>query len=345
MPAVETPGFEPRNPGDYPFPLDGSVFTQDQYLSALSGSNTEWYRYYDLHLRYFTSLYKVEGNEDIERIWPILMRQAIEFGKVALVKAKGMYIPMSVVDVKFTLDYKVKSLEGIPARVGYGLNKDQKKYKAKAEDVALVKHNFNALPFVFYWQKVITDIIKLKDAAMTGSIASIKKFKRNVMNNSSTIATMEMNSMINPKSAVVDVIAMPSSYADEVENGAVGNRKANDISQSTIPNSITFEGTTDNASGLFGNLKDYMEFEYFQLGRRINTNKKAARNVAGEIDTETINFDILDEDFKNYLELFIRDINDKFDTSVRLISVIDDNMDSTKGVNDAEQNNNQAKKV
>lgn len=320
MPKVENYPLGNRGTIDgNPFPIDGDTFALDAYLKTLNGSSGEFYRMYDLHLRYFTSLYKVEGNDDIERIWPVLMRQVIEFGKAALGRVNGMFVPLAITEIETTLDYKVKWIKGIPARVGYGLRKDQKAIKLKPEDVVMIKHNFQALPFIFYWKEVIENIIDLRDAAITGSIASIKKFKKNIMNNSSTIALIETASMADPRTPFIEVVANPMSYIDEEQLKQAGNVRNSDISESTTPNSITFEGTVDSAAGLFDNLKNYVEFEYFQLGRRINTNKKNERNIAREIDTETINFDILEQDFVGYLQIFIKEVNSKFGLQIEIV--------------------------
>lgn len=67
-----------------------------------------------------------------------------------------------------------------------------------------------------------------------------------------------------------------------------------------------------------------MEFEYYQLNRRINTNKKSERNISAEIRTETINFDLLDQEFKRYLTYFIEECYDKLGEKIELIDLITD---------------------
>lgn len=67
-----------------------------------------------------------------------------------------------------------------------------------------------------------------------------------------------------------------------------------------------------------------MEIEYYQLNRRLNTNKKQERNIAAEIQTETINFDLLDQEFKRYLMIFVEDCKDKLGEDVELKDFIVD---------------------
>ena len=100
-----------------------------------------------------------------------------------------------------------------------------------------------------------------------------------------------------------------------------------------------------------------MEFEYYQLNRRLNTNKKQERNIAAEIQTETINFDLLDQEFKRYLMIFVEDCKDKLGEDVELKDFIVDStpedmsvdmydnrvVDRGKVYDDNKINNNQVK--
>lgn len=170
--------------------------------------------------------------------------------------------------------------------------------------------------------------MNLLQSAITGSISSIKKFKRNIQNNSSTISTIEELSFLDPTTPYISVIANPTGYAGITarNNQTMGdiNRGKYDIDHTTAPSSVEFSTINPDTSYLWENLKAYMEFEYYQLNRRLNTNKKQERNIAAEIQTETINFDLLDQEFKRYLLIFIEELNEKVGEKVELIDFIVD---------------------
>lgn len=300
-------------------PIDGGLFQMDEYLKAVSSiGDGQFYKLYDLHLKYFCSLYKMIGSKDFLRIWPVIIRTAYEFGKVAVGKVNGRWIVVNVATVEYSFDYTIKYITGTPARFGYGIQKNQKLYRFDGDKIVFLKTNFNAFPFIYYWKDHIQDYITLRQTALTASIASMKKFKKNVNNNSSAIADIEMASMLDPKSPAIQVISQPVSYKQELINKVYGNVRNADITNSTTPNSISFESSNSDATPQWENLKSFLEQDYYLLGRRINTNKKAERNIAREIDTETINFDILEQDFLNYLEQFVEELNEKFGENVEI---------------------------
>lgn len=310
-----------RTTADMPFPMDGSSFATDQFLQSLVQYDAEFYKLYDRNLQYFSALHNIKGNKDIERIWPAFMRLSYEYGKVAIGRYNGKFIVLNVVEERYTIDYKVKWVKGIIAPRGYGLLSKMTPIKLKAEDVVIMRSNYNAFPFMFYWKDIIKNIMTLRSAAITASITSIKKFKRNLANNSSTIAEIENKSMLDPSTPTVDVVASPMSYFDEDLHRTEGNMRSSDVSNSTTPNSITFESAIDDASSQYDNLKNYMEFEFYMNGRRVNTNKKNERNIAKEIDTETVNFDILENDMERYLNIAVQEMNEKWGLSLEVINM------------------------
>lgn len=313
-----------RTNASFPFPMNGSAFTLDQYLQMMSNMSAEFYKYYDKTIQYFASLNKVTGSLEVRRMWKIFSRTLVEFGKVFLAKVNGKLVVFNVIKEELNIDGSIKKVEGTVARMGYGWYREYTTHKFKGEDVVFVKSNFNALPLLFYWRNVICEMMGLKDAAITASIASIKKFKRNIMNNNSTIADIEQGSMIDPRTSHIDVVVDPESYIGEDNQAQRGEGSSYKDDNSVAPNSITFETNIDSAGGQWDNINKYIEFQYFQLGRRINTNKKNARNVSDEIDTETINFDILDSDLQEYIDMGIEEMKDKFGLEISMTPVIRD---------------------
>ncbi len=55
-------------------PIDGDVFSTSAYLNALNGADNEEYVRYTDHLEYFTSLFRLVGNDEIEQLSPHIMR-------------------------------------------------------------------------------------------------------------------------------------------------------------------------------------------------------------------------------------------------------------------------------
>ena len=60
------------------------------------------------------------------------------------------------------------------------------------------------------------------------------------------------------------------------------------------------------------------------MGRRINTNKKNERNIKGEIDTEVINFEVLEREFLDYIESFILQCKKNLNIDIKLVQTIDE---------------------
>lgn len=298
-------------------PLDGNLYAVNEYLKAIAGdSDPQFYRMYVNHIRYYTNQYKIKGSYENYLLGIMLIRQLVEFGKAAIVKVNGKAIVLAVSTVETNLDGTVKSLVGTRVRDGYSYNKGIKTFTFKGKDVVFIKSNFQALPFIFFWKEVIDTMIKLRSVAMTASVISIKKFKRGLSNNDSEIAKMETESMLDTKNPYVIQIQSPATYFLDGDG-----TKANDRSVAP-PNNLTFEGSGNiDVGGLWDNLQKYMEFEYFQNGRKINTNKKNERNVSKEIDTETINFDILEDGLKTALKMGVKRANEILGLELEFVSL------------------------
>lgn len=325
-------------------PLDGSLYATNEYLQMLQNSDDIFYSHYVRHIQYFMGMYKFEGDPDIERMSPDILRQAIEFGSVGITEVKGRLAPIAIVTPEYNIYKELKSVKGITLRDGYGYTKKQKCFSRKGKDVALLKQNYQALPFIFFWEKPIQTIVKLEKAAVTGSIASIKKFKRNLQNNDSDIARIETQSMMNPDHPYVNNIVSPASYEQELEQAMAGDTPSEGKANSTAPNSIDFNSMESSAEGQWDNLKEYINYIYFQNGRRTNTNKKSDRNLEGEINVEVVNFDILDAEFRGYLDKFVKDLNKTFKRKIKLVSLVDD-MQISKGTVDKEGREGKGKTI
>lgn len=311
-------------------PLDGSLFAVSEYLNSITGSDREFYIRYVRHLQYFTGMYRLEGDKDIERLSEDILRQAIEFGKVGVSKVKGRIVPWAVITVETDVYKDTKSAKFAQLRDRYGYSPEYITEEVKGEDCAILLHNFQALPFIFFWKNVLDTIIKLKKAAVTGSIASIKKFKRNLNNNDSYINRIETQSMMDPDLPYVNNIVGPHSYETEIKRATHGDTGTQNDHASTQANEIVFENTSTETSPLWDNLKEYINFEYYQHGRRMNTNKKNERNLEGEINTEVINFELLEREFTNNLDKFCKELNDKLGVNVKWVKTTDE-VDIVKG--------------
>lgn len=310
-------------------PTDGSLYSMSKYLDELSKNNSnDFYRRYLNHLQYFIGIYDLKGSKQFNRVAPILLRHAIEFGKVALTKLNGKFLPLAITKLEYNIYGEVVKCEGLPIRTGYTYSEKLKTIHCEPDNVVILKHDYLALPMLFYWRKPLETIMQLLQSAITGSIASIKKFKRNIQNNSSSISTIEEMSFLDPSTPYISVIANPTGYAgiNKRTNNSMSdiNRDKFDIDQTTAPTSVEFSTINPDTSYLWENLKEYMEFEYYQLNRRLNTNKKKERNIQAEVQTETINFDLLDQEFKRYLLLFIEEVKEKFNEDIELIDFIAD---------------------
>lgn len=318
-------------------PIDGDLYATSAYLGMLNGMNPEFYRRYLDHMKYFTSLFRFEGHDEIEKLNPDIFRQLIEFGKVSITSILDRPVVMSVVEFEKDMFKDIKLITGMPTRVGYGYAQDMKVFKLNKKKTVVIQENFQALPFIFFWKDIIETFIKLKKSAVTGSIASIKKFKRNIQNNDSIITKVETESMVNPDTPYVDNIVSPVSYLTEMTKAIAGEEGKDDKAYSTMPNALEFQSMGTDVKGLWENVKSFLEVEYFQRGRRINTNKKVARNVAGEIDTETINFDILETEYYSRLTQAAKELSEIFGTTIKVVSTVEDVQTDIEGDPDVKQ--------
>lgn len=310
-------------------PTDGSLYSMSKYLEELSNNNSnDFYRRYLNHLQYFMGIYDLKGTREFNRIAPVILRHAIEFGKVALTKLNGKLLPLAIVRLEYDMFGNIDYLEGLPIRTAYGYNSKHRTIKCKGDEVVVLKHNYMTLPMLYFWRKPLETIMQLLQSAVTGSISSIKKFKRNIQNNSSTISNIEELSFLDPSTPYISVIANPTGYAgiNRRTNNSMEdiNRDKYDIDHTTAPSSVEFSTINPDTSYLWENLKEYMEFEYYQLNRRLNTNKKRERNIAAEVQTETINFDLLDQEFKRYLQNFVEDCKEVLNEEIELLDFIAD---------------------
>lgn len=93
-----------------------------------------------------------------------------------------------------------------------------------------------------------------------------------------------------------------------------------------------------------GNTKDitdyidwYQNFWYSKIGRRSNVNEKQERNINSEVMTSQNNFDVLENELRDWLEIGLNQMKEKFGVDVELTFIQttkqnDDNMDNEEGV-------------
>lgn len=310
-------------------PMDGTLFSMSKYLQELSQDNSnDFFRRYINHLQYFVGIYDLVGDYEFNKISQILIRHSIEYGKVALTRFKGKLLPVAIVNIEYDIYNNITKCIGLPIRKNYSYTSKQTQINCNPDETIILKSNYLELPLLYFWRKPILTMMQLLQAAITGSVASIKKFKRNIQNNSSTISTIEELSFLDPTTPYISVIANPTGYAGiNKRNGGMienGNRDRYDIDQTTTPSSVEFSTINPDTSYLWENLNKYIEFEYYQLNRRINTNKKSERNTASEVKTETINFDVLDQEFKRYLLLFKQECKEKLNIDIEVKDFIID---------------------
>lgn len=311
-----------RDPNDVP--IDGNLYATSEYLRMLSGNNKEFYLRYLDHLKYFTNLFRFEGSDEVKRWSPHIFRQLVEFGKVAITKIKGKIIVLAVVELEYDMYQNVSRVTGMALRTGIGYTKEYAVIELDPAKTVVIRQNYQGFPFIITWKSVIEKIIHLSKAAETGSIASIKKFHRRLSNNDSMISQEETKSMLDPKTPYVNTIVSPLGYKGYMDFKRKGDAASKDKPMLTSANSLEFTSLGSSASDQWDNLQAYMEFEYYQKNRRINTNKKNERNISKEIDTETVNFDILDMDMYKWLDIAVRELKDKLSIDVEIIAVVEE---------------------
>ena len=300
-------------------PTDGTLFTTSEYMKNITKQNSHIFRRYLNHLQYFIGLFDMKGDKEFNRLVPVLIRHALEYGRVGLTRLDNKLLPFAVVKLEYDIFGKIKNIKGTPIAHHYTYISNPKNLiDIKPEKCAILFSNYLSLPFIYFWGKVLENIEHLQTAAITGSIASIKKFKRNVSNNSSIISKIENESYLDPTNPTIINITSPAGYFDLINS----KESNNDVKISTTGNNVEFSTVKDDTRQLWENLNSYMEFEYFQLNRRINTNKKNERNVSSEIATETINFDILDQEFKRYLLIFKEECSDNLGLNINIIDTV-----------------------
>lgn len=293
-------------------PIDSSLYVTSEYLKAIEGYSSYRYNMYLLFLRYYTGQYKLKGHPDIERLSYDILRQAIEFGKVAVVKVKERLIPYAVVDIQHNIYHEIMNVEITTLRSGIAYNRNVTSGSVKSKHVAVLKNNYQGFPFMFFWDKPIRTIMQLEDAAVTGSIASIKKFKRNLNNNDSAISRLETKSMTDPTTPYINVMTTPMSYKEELRNKKYGNTIGSEKEMAINANAVEMTNVSNDTLTQWENIKEYMNYVFMLYGRRTNTAKKRERNLEGEINMETLNFDILEAEFEGFLEKFCKECKDKF---------------------------------
>lgn len=142
---------------------------------------------------------------------------------------------------------------------------------------------------------------------------------RKIYNNDSDLAAVENTSLVDPSSPIVNVVANPISYQGIQSQAKTGGQDQ----RATIGN--VFEPISSSGISpkeLFETLDLYLQSEYFMLGRRVNTNKKADRNISAEVDTEVVNFEVLDTPMESKLEDFAKEVSKKLKIKIKYVSVM-----------------------
>lgn len=314
-----------------------------QILSAFENKNyDEWYLRYLLIIKYYANLYQIEGDARIKKLAHHLIRVAIEYGRVGLIKIKDKFYICQIIKAEYDATGELINVQAIRYIPNYSYHQEEKTFNVPVENVVILQFNYLNLPLVYFWKEIINNVITLKTAALTGSITSMKKFQRVVYHNDSLVSQVENESFLDPKSPYITTIDNLYGY---YENRGVSEDER--ISKASLGgNDLVELKSSLDVNQMWDALQRYIDFEYLQQGVRINTNKKKERNVAGEVRAETSIFDIHEQDFLFYLEKFKDEVKEKFQVNIEINDLIKnlDEQDKLLMWGGKTENGNQANK-
>lgn len=291
---------------------NGNILQLHQKINALGGGDIEFYKLYLLEKKYWRNLFGIEGDDELAEIFPSIVQGAWENGIVGY-RAYGDQIDKSVI---FAMNKRKTngvgltiSGSGIP--IQYNLSQQtsiKESKKLTKENTIFLQLGADAFPGLFWYMSFLTKLKGLLSATYTNSLFKVKKLKYEVNNNDSEIASMEMNSMLDPESPYFKVITQPV--------GAMNS----DASKKASPNNIEIVNKGSNADGdLWSDIKELEKFWYKRFGRRMNLSSKKQRVNGGEISEESKNFDILESEMKMNLQMFVKKFNKKYNRNAKLV--------------------------
>ena len=291
-----------------------------QHINDRSMCNYYYWYVLNFHCDYFANLFYLEGVEDINLYYAIILtfRMYFYYGASGILVKEGKCIPVYEVESKLKANGEI---DWIKVAYSYDiatqpLNRLDREPKnifmlkgGKLDNYARLIGGMNAfikwLPFVRLQTELLT-----------------------MINNHRYFLNKKMLINVNDPSA----LKTETDLFFDINNPFIVNIDT----ESVHSNQFVAEGFSGHAD--VNDLLDYYSFcikvYYELLGRRINTDYKTERNVAKEVEATQSNFDILTNNEFEYKRLFIEQLNKLLGKSIKISKQSKEEKTEEKKAND-----------
>lgn len=306
-------------------PIDGGdLFATSKYLEALERGNTRFYYLYLMQENYFTGLYDVKGDKDLEEIFDGVKRTMFRFGVVGITKLLGDIIPVALVDHRRDLKNNVVASSGIPTSYDV-YNQEAAVLKLNKKDTIFGKWGYYGFSNLFVMKTWLEDMEDILELALTNTKAKVKKWEIEVNNNNSNIIMKEMASFLDPKTPFF------FNYSVDADNPFDANVFTEDKNGKHVPlkrknvNPNTITGKESGETNVWADFNEFLKFFYMHQGRRFNYEMKKERAIKDDHTEKNINFQALEDPITKQFKKLVDDYNKTFGRKAELVFLVEEN--------------------
>lgn len=283
--------------------------------------------------QYYTNLYDVETEDvEIKKMWKMLTWTLYFYGNAAVQKLGDKYMVycLSGEIIRDGTGYPIEA-KGMSSSIAMSsqIKPDELKTISPAQLIPLNSKSENIVFFKYNqfeysaWLTIYPYIKELQNLLTMSKVSSYMLSKKlKYVENNEEASTDELNCLFNPNLPYIKVKGV----------NPLSNNKA--LIGNTIEEIKVGSGNTKD-------ITDYIDwfqnFWYSKIGRRTNVNEKQERNINSEVMTSQNNFDVLENELRDWLEIGIMQMKEKFGIDIELTFIqttkeADDNMESEEGV-------------
>lgn len=298
------------------FPLtSGNSFLVNQYLKSVADTDLMFFQNYLFERNYFTNLYKIDGDDELNEIWPELMATRFDLGVCAIKKIGDYFCVLGLGNIQKRLNGTIKSATGNVFLQQSTQQTPEIQIPLTDDNCIFIKLNQLMLPSLLFLWTFLKNKQKYLEAFETNMFTSTIKgiiFAENPEDQ--TVLDEAMSTIMNPKKALIVAPRMYSADTTSTnKKGSAKKSKMFELQELDL-------GSKANES-VTANIDWYLRYNYHLLGREYNTEAVKDHVNPNTTDMTQSNFQILHNESKKYLEQFILEWNKKYSRNAKLVDV------------------------
>lgn len=253
----------------------------------------EWLMNY---LKWYTNSFKFEECDELEYIRPVIVEKLFWNGSVGIIKYGEGFIPLTLKDIK-------KGLDGYIISATADVNPDVVETlpfkKLTRENCIFIQANINRWPLFVNLDIYLDPLLDLWELIPNEILNAVTKvlFKIATDDNKERESLIkEIEKMYSRKGSLIQLI--PAKLGDEIQ--------------------LKSETITEKLQELF---KFYRNYAFQMTGRLYNASEKRERNITSEVAINSLQFDVVHNDFLGYIEKGVNNFNKMYNKNCEVKSL------------------------